>query len=125
MLSINGITLRKRNGAKSTAGLLVLSAVLFILAAFFYTFTNGWLGGSSVDEEFHGRIFVQVLDCTYEAHKNWGLLVAYKNVDRLDATILHVYVNNNEVMYYSIEVPDTFSKIITTLFKERYIRIGG
>ena len=124
-MSFNGITLWKRNGAKSTAGLLVLSAILFLLAAFFYAFTNGWLGGSSVDEEFHGKISVEVLDCTYDSYMNWDLLVTYENVENIDVTILHVYINNNEVMYYGVEDPDTSSKIITTDLEKGTSVLGG
>ena len=56
--------------------MLIFPAVLFMLAAFLYAFTGGWLGSSSDDNEFLGRITVQVLDCTYDADKNWVLLIA-------------------------------------------------
>lgn len=113
-MSSTRITLWKKNRARSTAGILFFLAILFVLATFLYTFTGGWLGGSSDDDKFLGRINVQVLDCTYDAHKNWVLLIAYENVDHVSAKIAHVYVNSNEVMYYGIEAPESASKIITT-----------
>lgn len=96
-----------------------------MLAAFLYAFTGGWLGGSSNDDEFLGRIYVQVLDCTYDADKNWVLLIAYGNVDHVSAKIAHVHINSNEVMYYGIGAPESASKFITTDLKKGTSVSGG
>ncbi len=124
-MSSTRITLWKKNKARSTAGFLFLLAVLFVLAAFLYAFTGGWLGGSSDEDEFLGRINVQVLDCTYDADKNWVLLIAYENVDHVSAKIARVYVNSNEVMYYGIGAPESVSKVITTDLKKGISVSGG
>ena len=119
------ITLWKQNRARSTAGILIFLAILFMLTTFLYAFTSGWLGGSSDDYKFLGRINVQVMDCTYDAHKNWVLLVAYENVDNVSAKIAHVFVNSNEVMYYGIGAPESAIKIITTDLKKGTSVSGG
>jgi hypothetical protein len=124
-LSSTRITLWKKNEARSTAGILFLLAILFMLAAFLYAFTGGWLGGSSDEGEFLGRMNVQVLDCTYDADKNWVLLIAYENVDHVSAKIARVYVNSNEVMYYGIGAPESASKVITTDLKKGMSVSGG
>ena len=124
-MSSTRITLWKKNRARSTAGILIFPAILFMLAALLYAFTGGWLGGSSDDDEFLGRINVQVLDCTYDVDKNWVLLIAYENVDDVSAKITHLYVNSNEVMYYGIGAPESASKIITTDMNKGITVSGG